>query len=199
MLFILWCVIPTFSLTTLGCNDYLWMVFVYSLGGYIRKYGMLTRFPAARLILLSLACYLLNYLSIVISRVLYPGGAVKVFSIELQSLPMLAIAVLLFLGFTRLRMKHSRVINFIASMTFGIYLIHEDQSFRYFLWRTLLDNASMADSNMLIPYSVAVIVCVFIACAAIELMRQVILEKPLLPHLEKIAGYIDSKIGKYKI
>ncbi len=199
MLFILWCVIPTFSLTTLGCNEYLWLVFVYSLGGYIRKYGMLTRLPAVKLILLSLACYLLNYLSIVISRVLYPGGAVKVFSIELQSLAMLVISVLLFLGFTKIRLKHSRVINFIASTTFGIYLIHENPNIRQFLWKTLLDNKSRIDSDTLIPFSVIVIVCVFIVCMIIEIMRKFIIEKPFLPLIEKAAKFIDSKTEKYRI
>ena len=76
----------------------------------------------------------------------------------------------LFLGFRSLHIKN-KFINIIAPATFGIYLIHEHDSVKPFLWQKVFQNASFQNSPYLIPYSIGVVILVFFVCALIELAR----------------------------
>ena len=86
--------------------------------------------------------------------------------------PMVIISSLcLLLGFRSLDIPHSKIINLLASATFGVYLIHDNNFVRPFLWRIVFKNASYQNSPYLIPYSIAVIIIVYISCTVIELIR----------------------------
>ena len=58
-----------------------------------------------------------------------------------------------------------------ASATFGVYLIHDNNLVRPFLWRVVFKNASFQNSPYLIPYSIGVVILVYVACTAIEILR----------------------------
>lgn len=99
---------------------------------------------------------------------------------DMQKLPMLLIALTLFLAFKYLKPHYSRSINLIASAMFGVYLIHDHRLVREFLWKTLFRNAEYAQSEFLIPYSVAVILVVLTVCTLLELVRLYAIEHPMM-------------------
>ena len=103
---------------------------------------------------------------------------------------------MLFIGFLKTDIGYKPVINTISSATFGVYLIHDNKYIRPFLWKTLFKNASYAENNILIPYSLLVIAAVFIGCTVIELARIHILEKRYARALDSAADKIDEKIKK---
>ena len=80
-------------------------------------------------------------------------------------------SICLFIAFKNLKVKYIRAVNIIASATFGVYLIHDNNFVRPFLWHTVFKNASFQESPYLIPYSIAVILTVYISCTVIELIR----------------------------
>lgn len=85
-------------------------------------------------------------------------------------------SICVFIVFSRLNFS-SKVINYIASLTFGIYLIHENLFVGYTLWNTnnIFSITSHANDGLfsLILYSLAVVMIVFIACGLIEAARKV--------------------------
>ena len=83
----------------------------------------------------------------------------------------IAAALCLLAGFRGLNIPYSKLINTIASATFGVYLIHDSNLVRPFLWLEVFRNASFQDSSYLIPYSVAVILIVYLVCTLLELVR----------------------------
>ena len=113
------------------------------------------------------------------------------FLADLQMLPSLVAAVLLFLGFSRLDIGSSGLINLVSSSVFGVYLIHDDGFVNPFLWKTVFRSADYADSPFFIPRSLLVVAAVFIGCTLIELVRIHLIEKPCLPLLERIGSRID--------
>ena len=200
LLTLMWCIIPTFTKQSVESNSLLWFIYLYSLAGYIKLYGFKYNVKSTTFIMLSISLILLTYLSSVVFDVI--GIKYKIFSeyntffYSQNSLPIVLSSLLLFIGFQKSEIKCSKTINIIASTTFGIYLIHDNNYMRSFLWKTLFVNNSFQDKNTLIPYSIIVILIVFFGCALIELLRKRLFEKPLANLFNRSSSIIDSAINK---
>lgn len=197
LLGICWCLFPTLTGQMMQSNHLLWFCFLYALGGYLQRFGVRARVSGRQYLLLALAVAAATYAAVILLDVLgtkNPYFAARALYLrEIQMLPMLLMAVFLFLGISRLDIGHSRVINFISPAMFGVYLIHDNQFVRPFLWKTVFQNASYADSNLLIPHTLFATVLVFLGCTLIELLRIHLLEARCLPLFERIAAAIDRK------
>ena len=197
LILLCWCIIPTFTGQSFQSNDLLWFIFLYSLAGYYKLYKPQINLSASKLIALSFLCTILTFLSAVIFDIL--GTKISIFGTnatffyDMQRLPILIVSVLLFIGFLKLNIRHNKIINIISSATFGVYLIHDNRYVRSFLWKTLFQNKSFADSNMLILHSIFVIAIVFIGCTIIELIRIYVLENNYMPAITRISERIDKK------
>jgi len=71
-----------------------------------------------------------------------------------------------------MQIRFSGIVNYIAGLTFGIYLFHEDYYLREGLWQQVFRGARFADSPYLIPYIIFQVAAVFITGSVIELIRQ---------------------------
>lgn len=168
---------------------FLWFLYLYSLAGYIRIHMNSASEKGHRYILGALGIALLTFLSVVVFDCI--GINVPFFGIHatyfyhMQRLPILLMSVLLFYGFLKIDLGCKRIINFLSSATFGVYLLHDNSYMRTFLWQKLFKNASFTESNLLIPYSVLVIILVFISCTAIELCRIYFIEKCYIKSMNK--------------
>lgn len=94
-----------------------------------------------------------------------------------EKINILLVSLTLFLAFTKLKLKYSKFINIVASATFGVYLIHDNFLMRQYLWIDLFKNASYQDCLKLIPYSIGVVLLVYIVCTIIDLLRIYTVEK----------------------
>ena len=197
LLGVFWCVLPTVFVQPLESNNLLWCIYLYSVGGFIRLYDVKTGRKGTQLI-----CYsLLVWIAVFSVSFMLPYTAGKVASLkcfnnlfELQSLPTAAISILLFLGFKSLDIKENKTINTLASATFGIYLIHDNNYVRPFLWKTVFKNAAIAANSNMILYSVLETAAVYIVCAVLELIRMQLIEKTYIRKIDSISLKIDAKI-----
>lgn len=166
-----------------------WFVTLYCIAAYLRLY------PAPPRRALYLIVYLLGSLACVAEHFLYlrflQGGALETAFGDAaehlptlfyanNSVPVLASSVALFLlfrSFTIDGARISRIAARLASLTFGVYLIHDHESVRKWLWSTLRlsDFANSARIVWLLP---AVCLAVFACCLGIEQLRQ-LLFRPL--------------------
>lgn len=178
---ICWSVIPTFTAHDFEGNALIWFIFLYSSAAYLRLYDPFEKvkkstcfIPAALLIMLTLASsVILNY-----AGAKYPAlKAHQYYFFSMQRVNIFLVAVLLLAGFSKINIGKNKIINLIASATFGVYLIHDEKLMRPFLWDRLFKVNEYSESKMLIPYSIAVILLVFISCIVIELIRANTLEK----------------------
>ena len=178
VIYFCWCIIPMFSKSSFGANPLINFVCLYSLAGYFRlwaddvcgrKYLLYgTFFAAVNFVMILL-------LDIAVCK--FPSA--NAFVIHFTGLmncqeilrPLIVLTALsLMLGFKGLGIRNNRLINAIAASAFGVYLIH-DGALGHFLWREVFRNASFQYSPYLIPYSLAVIMAVYISCTLFELMR----------------------------
>lgn len=92
------------------------------------------------------------------------------------------VGVSAFLFFKNLKIKNSRIINGVASTTFGVLLIHANSdAMRQWLWKDLLNVPGMYDMSLvdLCVTEVAVMFGVFAVCSTIDCLRIQFIEKPV--------------------
>lgn len=91
----------------------------------------------------------------------------------------------LFVGFIKLNPYHNQVVNRLAGATLGVYLIHDNEMFRPYLWRVILKNAEMYTSPLLIVHALVSVVVVYLVCSCIDLLRQNTVERIFLNIMDR--------------
>ncbi len=146
---------------------------------------------------MSIVCVFLTFLSVVLLNRLSLKSEYfedkRFYFYDIQRLPLLAISLLLFIGFSRLQMKPNRIVNRIASAMFGVYLIHDHEYVRYFLWLDLFHNMDHSDDRLLFLRFLGEIIFILVSCSLIELLRIHLLEKKYMPVVQRTASYLDQK------
>lgn len=184
MQLILWCLIPTFTSSNYQSNSLLWFVTLYSVAGYIRLFGLNPRFTTKSYIGFSLLFSALRYLSCITlmalgTKIPFAASHSLLFYNQQSVLTFLS-ALSLFMVFEKWNIGYIKWINIVASATFGVYLIHDNDIIRNSLWHEIFKNAQYQDSMFLIPYSIIVVAIVYIICTLIDLLRQHVVEKPFM-------------------
>ena len=199
-LFFYWCIIPTITYRPFQSNFLLWFVFLYSLAGYVKIFGVNISLSGGKLIALSFVCILCSALLSAYFDLLgtkshfFEHWAMHLY--DMQCLPILIISFLLFIGFSKMNIGYNKLINIVASATFGVYLIHEHPFVRPFLWKRILKGASYSESYLLIPYSLLAVFLVFACCTIIELLRKEMIEKQYMNAVNNIANLIPRLLTK---
>lgn len=168
--FIFWCIIPTFTGLIFGGNQFIDFVCIYSVGGYFRLWGKDS--GDKKFILYGILFMLADCLGLFLID--FAGykydlsednllGMMKPFTV--------AAAVCFLLGFRKLNISHSKIINLFASASLGVYMLHENRFSQNLFWNEIFHTSSFTNSAYLIPYTFAVIIAVYVMCSLFELLR----------------------------
>ena len=172
-----------------------WMMVCYFIGGYIRLYpNSFFNEKKIAVIGLSISLILMSASIIGVDFIGARLGFIAYDHMVVDSHKFLALtcSVFSFLFFKNLNLRHNRIINQIASSTFGILLIHANSdAMRRFLWQNLLKNTTFYDSNILILHAFLSVCVVYIVGLAIDQLRIIFIEKPLFRYFEN-ASWIDG-------
>ncbi|WP_110308804.1 acyltransferase family protein [Dysgonomonas alginatilytica] len=107
-------------------------------------------------------------------------------------------AVLFFYTFRKIKIK-SNVINKIAPLCFGVYLIHDTADTRSLI-KGFIEQINNAVTNPLIMglTVIGIAILIFIVCASIEKIRQIIFN-PIIDAIDKKRSVLFLKIEKYNV
>ena len=202
IMLVFWCIIPTLFGTSFQSNSLIWFVTLYCVAGYIKLYGQDWKISNKKYFLLALVIVIFTYSSVILLDL----KNIRVSNFEnnilyfynMQRLPMFLISLFVFLGFKETTVEYSRFINIIASTTFGIYLIHDDNYMRRFLWIDFFKVKSFSNDINLIPYSILVCFIIFVACVLIEFIRIYIIEKQYMKVINRIEPKINELIDSIR-
>jgi len=172
---IIWCVIPSIMTKDLECNNLLWFIYLYGIAVFIKlKYE-------------SINCFKMKYLyASLFLAMLFFGGLFYLFNkinidykmfFGIQRIPTLVVSLLLFIIALKTKVNNNLLINNISKCTFGIYLIHDHVSMRELLWIKILHTNSFAEKWYFIFYAIGIVMCVFLLCTIIEMIRTKISKK----------------------
>lgn len=190
-----WCVIPTFTSQFMQGNNLLWFLFLYLFAAYVRLYDPFADVKKTKLFLFAFILIVMSFASAVILN--FAGTKIpfarshQFYFYGMQKLNIFIISVLLLTGFSKIDIGKNRLINTVASATFGVYLIHDEAYIRQFLWEKAVRASDYAQSKLLVLYSAAVILLVFACCTLIELARIRVLEKHYMKAVGRLAEKFD--------
>ncbi len=181
MMVLCWSIIPTATTQLFESNSLLWFVTLYGIAGYVNLYGGNQKLQSKHYFSLYFMVLIITYT--VSTTFLFLGTKKEEWSthaidfFEIERLPILLMAITLFMGFVTLKMNYHKWINMIASATFGVYLIHDSSYIRYYLWTNIFKINQYQDSTFLILYSILVVFILYVSCTMIDLIRKKLVEK----------------------
>ncbi len=193
MMFCCWSFIPTFTKQGMYLNYLIWFLFLYLLAGYIRLHPSRKKKECKKYFIWTTILYIGTFSITLLLDVLMNYwsklGSYTVYLYSMEKLPILFISIFLLLGFKNLKMKNNKKINVIASAAFGVYLIHDNEFMRAFLWNK---NNLYATSKSLLLYAILAIVIVYIVSSVIELIRIYTVEKVSMKFLDKNMEHLEK-------
>lgn len=172
--FTIFSVIATFVRTPMISNQFLWGLFVYIIGGYIRLHldFKLTKKKLLVYLLISIILTLLAIITLDFLSTYAPSLSGKeqfAFSDTQGFLPLIS-SILIFLIFKQIDIGSISWINAIAPTMFSVYLIHDNFLIRPLLWHYV---KSFTSSN---PISILIVgfaapLTILVLCSLIDLIR----------------------------
>lgn len=151
----------------------IWLVYLFCLAGYVRRFGLFDKVSTRVLLFL----WLVASFSIAgfkfLSEFIVPDMPYSKLLYGYNSLSCLAASVCLFLIMLRLTLPTSKTINTVAGSTFGVFLIHSHFAIRDTLWVFLGSERALLLPPLLAFLCIVLLtLSVFVVCSGLELLRQ---------------------------
>lgn len=176
-------------------------VYMYAVGGYIKLYGKERILKATRRwgLYIAVAVLMLCVLTATIWELANITGIEDLYNYttHFSSLFGVIISVLLLIYAITRKKWYSSIVNVVASSTLGIYLIHDNELMRKFLWITIYPNLDMLDTNLFVVLLFVKVAIVFIGCLAIDQIRKLLLEARLNKFVDVFVSKIDRICEKW--
>lgn len=196
---IFWVIIPTFLNEKMGYSEYTLFISLYFGAGYLRLYPpnfienqrLLIKLTSLSLILTILSIVSLNILGIKVDAAL----AHSTYFLEANRFLTITNSLGIFCLFRNISI-HSKMINKIATTSFGVYLIHENVILRKVIWGAVTSIGKKL-SIPLFLYGILASLTVYLLCVAVDLLKQVALGKILESVTEKISYNIKKIIDRH--
>lgn len=194
-------VMDPFILT--GGYSFIWLSLIYILGAIIKKTDIINKVSNKKITVLLTVCYLLTWLSVVISRFIGLPTIFEKFLVSYCSPTIVIAAICLFCIFAKFRINRvNKVITFFASSAFSIYLIHDNIHIRELFiegFFEFINNLNVAVIPILV---ITMALGIFVICTLIDKVRILLFNicrvKMLCEKVEKIikriVGFVYKKV-----
>lgn len=192
---LLWVLIPTFTPASYCFSSLVWFIYLYFIGASIRLKSYASVFNNKQFFknLFIVSCIVL----VVYAFVRCIGTDVNLWGVtklaRMQTIFIVSIAIYLFHYFKDLEIHYNKFINQIAVSVFGVYLLHDNNIVRPFLWRVIVQPCNYMDKPYMVLYLLAVVFIVFILGIVIDKLVMSIAQK----YIDKIVDLL-SHVNKFK-
>lgn len=177
LVIVIWGIVPLFSAHAWSFGSFDFFLACYLIGGYLFKFGEKDPDRKKCLIVIA-ACVVLMFVAIaaidavgirlgnetILKNYNYFGDYNSILAIPLE--------ISLFYLFRGMTFQ-SVTVNRIASHVLGIYLIHENDFMRTWLWSNLFEKTNYMNSWAIILHALVSVVIVFSACLLIDYLRSI--------------------------
>ncbi len=209
ILFFIWSVIPTFfgffentTESLLYYNRFLWLIFMYFLGSYIKLYSL--KIFKNKKISIFTAIFSLAFMVLGIIVIFKFGNLFKkigtketAYFWQPNTIPMLILSVSLFELFLKLKIPNLKLINVAASTTLGVYMLH-DGPLASTLWQNIFKTLDCLNSKYYLFYIIAHTFTIFILGGGVDIIRQGLERITLSKFLDsQVYEKLTSKIKKF--
>lgn len=185
-------------------------IFLYIIGAYIKKYVDIRpkELYMTKYILIAVIITLLSIIIYSVAKRINNAVIIYLLTIifngieEYNSLLGVLMSVYIFMRFRTITIKSktfTKIISFIVPSIFSVYLIHENVNLKKVLWVNL-GIMNFANSWLMVPYILLMIISVFITCVIIDLIKRGIyyLVKKI-PFVYKCINILNTRIEKINL
>lgn len=159
-------------------SDFTWFLYLYFWGAYIKRYRI--EIIEAHSIIIGVGSILLIWMSSVLFSVAgyFLGSEAIVrqayYFSGITSPLMITAGIGLFVAFKNMNIPYNRVINYFGSLTFPVYLLHDNPYFREIMWKKLFCTEMFYHTNLLIllAHMCLVVLILFFSAAIFEFLRR---------------------------
>lgn len=180
----------TVSQSNLWVNNLLWMCYVFSIGGYLARYGIPTKCQktsvatAAGVYFIYTALYVFgaSFLEKIGRRLGILFLTSSAWLIGRYSIFTLAVALILFIAILNLNSIRNQRINRYARYMLSVYLLTMHRRFYAILWNVIFWNDEAVQSYHVfgfVFYMICVLAVIFTACPLIDWIRRITVERKL--------------------
>lgn len=152
-----------------------WFIYLYLLAGYIKLYKINILENKKTLYILTITVFII-FATLLIFLNQTRNHTAFYWYVKINSIFILTLAVSVFHIFKNAKIKQSKIINYIASLAFPVYIIHENYLFRETFWS--ISNKIVPISSNTVTSTILNILCsifaVFIMAAVAETIRRFI-------------------------
>lgn len=194
-------IIPNISLGKNQLCELIEFILFYSISSYIRLFGLFDEYTTKQYFIWFVVFSVVKFLLYLTPDLIELNHdwitAHFTYAYKRNSIFTIMQAVNLFLAFNKMNIKYIPFINRIASTTFGVYLVHEYDMLKPIIWKDIFSVASYQNTALIIPYSIVVTIIIFICCSVIDLIRQIVFEKPYMKLVDKYSEKIENTYNKF--
>lgn len=170
-------VVPSFLFGSVPINYIGWFTIVYLIGAYIRLYPIPHSDDAMFWEIATAIVLILSWLSVaVLANIGLLIGRTGLYYYEVaDSNKFLAVSLSIcaFLLFKNLKLGCIRWINTVSASTFGVLMIHANSdTMRQWLWKDVLNNVGVYESDFIIVHAVGAVTGVFAICTVLDIARK---------------------------
>lgn len=163
--------------TTPAFSELVWFCFLYLFIGLYKHQQIFLKWTWLEKY--SLALLMAGYLLLCGIKLLpdFGGGLYSYYRGHYEALPGFVCSFLFFVTFKNWRIGSHKIINWISSSTFAVYVIHQTPAFYRYMWNGVFQvDAAVADGTI-IGYSLFVIGILFLSCVCIDNVRIWIMDR----------------------
>ena len=189
-----WAILPNtygafFSEQNYGISELGWFVLAYSVGAYLRLYPVKLYNYRFLAFLLWIGTAAVMVSARIIQELGFPifgkmGGIIQtvlnfITDSSLYGPVAFCFSILSLIVFQRLKFKPRKVVYMVSASTFGIYLIHDSEWLRQYIWMDLYNMSRFANSSFFIIDIFIIMLITFIVCSIIDILRKQFIETPI--------------------
>ena len=179
--FIFLILIPTLVIYNNSITGAIYLLYYYLLGSYIGMFGskLVTklRYLLLGIVISYVGMILFSYMMFKLSLTNYNLSG-YIFSItNISSVLVFIVSVCMFLLFKQIKIKSSKIINLFGSVSFGVYLFHDNFLMRDILWNNIFKIGLWNCNIMFIFHGILVAIFIYVVFGIVEYFRSLIMDK----------------------
>lgn len=181
---------------SLGINlfysNYIWFILLYFISSYIKKEVLLSKIRKNNFFIGGITIFLVLILmsSILVMSKILEGktefSKILLFQIAPSNICIFLISILLFFYFLKLEIGRMELINYVATSMLGVYLLHDNNLGKHYIWNEIYKNMRFMNSKYLSLHVLFSIVSLFLSCVILDKLLNYIFNKYIIKLLESL-------------
>ena len=181
-------------------NGFIYFIFLYLVGGYIRKYDIIVEKRKIRVIICIILLFMVfcSVLCMYLSTRINIANKGTTYFTKANSIPIFILGISIFLRFKEIKINNNTLIEVFGKTSLAVYLISDNPNLRFIIWKDIfkIQEFFTANTFILLVHILLTILTIYITCSTIDLLRIKFIEQPIfnIKKLNQIFEKIDTKL-----